>query len=102
VCNAAHVVWRIAVAYQARQPSAKDQREVEATNEPGCEHHARLHIFEPVFRTNDVGGNLPHPMALCHACHDQVRRKGKLPTGDWIEERRRTGKAERIRVAPGT
>jgi HAMP domain-containing protein len=100
----AAILWRLCQVWKPHAPTDRDRRAVEQENtvvDPGCEHHARLHIYEPVYRTGNPGGNMPHPMALCEACYFQVLRKGKLPTGDWIEARRRTGKAERIRVVPG-
>lgn len=95
----ARTVWRIIQQWAPRKATSKDLREVAAANaQDGCTNHARIGVFEPVHRTGTVGGNLALPAALCSSCYDQVRRNGKVPTGEWMERRQRTGKNEMERI----
>lgn len=88
-------------AWTPRTPNARDLRIVQVANSApvDCEHHATAGIFEPVHRTGNAGGNLDLPTRLCLACYNYVRRNGKLPSGEWMERRRRTGKDDKERVS---
>lgn len=91
---------RLIEAWSAHQPTPRDKRQVEAANAApvDCEHHATAGIFEPVAHTGTVSGNLDLPMRLCSYCYWQVKRKGKLPSGEAMERRKRTGKDEKEKV----
>lgn len=94
------VLRRLIEAWTPRPPTDKQRRDLTVANAApvDCEHHATAGIFEPMHAHGTVGGNLDLPMRLCLACHNQVRRNGKLPSGEWMERRRRSGKDEKERV----
>ena len=103
ICTHARTLWRITQAWNAADPTERQKRDAEAVRrgaeDIGCEHHAKAGIFQPSRPgLTDVAGNLPLPMRLCDQCWWQVKRKGKLPTGEWMQERNRTGKDELERV----
>lgn len=101
--TASEVLRRLVDAYTPHAATAKDQASVDKANDPeavvpGCVHH---HDFNrewvPAHRTSTVGGNLPHPMALCRWCYDRVRTDGRLPTADRMERLARS-KPDRVRA----
>lgn len=95
----ARTVWRIIQHWAPHPPTPKDLREVRTLNmADGCAHHATAKLFETATHHGDVKGNLPHPMALCDYCYWQVYRKGKLPSGEAMDKRHRTGKDEMERI----
>ena len=98
----AAILRRLVDTYTPHAATAKDQAVVNKANDPeavlpGCVHH---HDFNrewvPVHRTSNVGGNLPHPLALCRWCYDRVRTDGRLPTADRMERLARS-KPDRVR-----
>jgi hypothetical protein len=68
------------------------------TGESGCELMARIGVWEPVFRSSDVNGNLPRPYRLCRFAYEWVRHQGRLPTR---EELQAHADGRRIRVKAG-
>jgi hypothetical protein len=99
VSSDAYQLRRLVEAWTPRAPSDRDRRQVEHANDKGlCEHHRTVGLVEYTEHTGTVSGNLNLPMALCGPCYWQVRRTGKLPSGEWMERRARLGKDEGVRA----
>ena len=99
ICTHARTLWRITSAWTPHAPSDKQRTEVARTNDPEaeCAHHRLFGSFEPVHRTTDGPGLLPHPLPLCRWCYDRLRTDGVLPTADRMQ-RLATGRADRVRA----
>lgn len=90
---------RLVDAWTPHEPSARDQRDVAVENDGAwCEHHRTARLDEPAEHYGTVSGNLSLPMHLCGYCYWQVRRKGRLPPGEAMVKRHRTGKDEKEKV----
>lgn len=90
---------RLVESWTPHRPTDKQRRAVAAANDgTWCEHHRSASIDEPAEHHGTVSGNLAIPMDLCGFCYWQVRRKGRLPSGEAMERRKRTGKNEKERV----
>lgn len=99
--TAAKTLWNLVNANCTRPASDLDRRKALEENRKleGCQHHQTANIFEPVYKAaTTVAGRVQPPMDLCEPCYDHVRRYDKLPSGEWIDRRQRTGKSEGERV----
>lgn len=73
--------------YTPRPPSSIERRNVEASNEPGCESCSRIEASKGVPRweqpytkePSTVTGILTEPKLLCDWCYRFVRNYGRLP-----------------------
>lgn len=75
-----------AAAIAARQASAANAKPT------GCECCARVENHVPISTTGTVDGRLDRPHALCQACRDFVRERGRVPTVEESDHHRRHGK----------
>lgn len=60
-------------------PAPDDLNDLTADDQ-GCSHCWSMGGWSPVHASNDVGGNLDAPTALCRRCHRWVTDTGRLPT----------------------
>lgn len=101
MCQDARRIYHLVEAWKPHDANDRDRKRAEVTraNDPEaeCAHHRAFGTFEPVHRTTDGPGLLPHPLPLCRFCYDRLRSDGRLPTADRLQ-RLADGRGDRVRA----
>lgn len=77
-------------------PTERD-RLAHANAEPGCTILARIGVWEPIYRTTNLGGLLPDERGVSRWVYDFAARTGRLPTHDEMR-RHHTGRRITLRA----
>lgn len=95
----AHAAVALASNHRTQDPAKlrRNLRHLVAEGEPGCELHARVGVWVPVYRAGTVAGRLNEKTALCRACYDFVGTNDRTPSKRELNIEKRTGK--RLRPA---
>lgn len=84
----------IATNHRTQDPATlrRNLRRLIADGEPGCELHARVGVWVPVYRSGTVAGRLREKTALCRACYDFIGTNDRAPSKKELNAEKRTGK----------